>query len=238
MARSLISSCFCSCVLTVESTNAIRISLSSSSSLAPSSCASPPAPAPLTVVGARPPTREGVCSRVSTLVWFLGFLPRFFLGGALTWLPLTTLALSAEGERGNGEPASGGKEVWRRGWAAAEVTESVEAFRRLADPGGAPSDARFLFDMGSCAGDGYGGECAVGEYEYGGEAIAKASRRIARSDERRQAQLLRRNEGRGLYEESRRDVFKEGVGRASLCFAGFNLVEVVRVVEIHVQLKP
>lgn len=60
------------------------------------------------------------------------------------------------------------------------MTERVEALRRLADPGGAPSEARFLFDTGSCAEDGYGGERAVGEYEYGGEAIVKDWRQLWR----------------------------------------------------------
>lgn len=52
------------------------------------------------------------------------------------------------------------------------MTERVDALRRLLDGCEPPSDARFL--LGSCADDGYGGECAVGECAYGGEAIVKS----------------------------------------------------------------
>lgn len=51
------------------------------------------------------------------------------------------------------------------------MTERVEALRRLREGCDPPSEARFLFVVGSGADVGYGGDRAVGEFAYGGEAI-------------------------------------------------------------------
>ena len=52
--------------------------------------------------------------------------------------------MSTEGERAPPPPgaSSGGKEVWRRGWA--EPTDITEPLRRLRLGEGPPSAARFL----------------------------------------------------------------------------------------------
>lgn len=54
------------------------------------------------------------------------------------------------------------------------MTERVEALRRLREGWDPPSEARFLFVVGSGADVGYGGDRAVGEFAYGGEAIVAA----------------------------------------------------------------
>lgn len=69
--------------------------------------------------------------------------------------------------------SSGGKEVWRRGWAdAADVADMIDVFRRfmegLLDPRSIEFELRFL-DAGSDALE-YGGEPA-GEKAGGGDAI-------------------------------------------------------------------
>jgi hypothetical protein len=70
-----------------------------------------------------------------------------------------------DGERGYGDRASGGKEVWRRGWLTAaaelEVCERFEGLRRFEGLFTSRVDERFL--LGICAGDGYGGDMAEGE---------------------------------------------------------------------------
>lgn len=76
---------------------------------------------------------------------------------------------STEGDRGKGDPASGGKDVCRRGWAGA--AELFDALRRLFGALTSSVDDRFL--LGSWAGDGPGGEVAEGEPAFG-EAIAVA----------------------------------------------------------------
>lgn len=87
---------------------------------------------------------------------------------ALTTLPLTCDVASTEGDRAYGEPASGGKDVCRRGCVGG--CEMTELFLRL--PGGmfmSIVDGRFL--LGAGAGDEYGGDMADGDVAYGGDAM-------------------------------------------------------------------
>lgn len=88
-----------------------------------------------------------------------------------------TLALSLSkptlGDRAPKADSSGGKEVWRRGWAEpVEAMDMVEGFLRFMEGEGPLSEARFLFELvplewvlreGSWLWDGYGGEWAGGE---------------------------------------------------------------------------
>lgn len=93
---------------------------------------------------------------------------------------------STEGERApkKADESSGGNEVWRSGWAeaGADVVEMADALRRFRVGGPPPDSAvRFLLvDMvlmpGSCAWDGYGGECA-GEAMVGLCCVEMNSRR-------------------------------------------------------------
>jgi len=104
MARSRISSCFCSCVRATPSSRAISWFSSSSSSSAPASLSPPPWP--LTVVGALPPTRLGVCSADSSPGrGFLALRPRFFLGAPLAVTPLAALPLTMDVASTDGERA-------------------------------------------------------------------------------------------------------------------------------------
>lgn len=69
---------------------------------------------------------------------------------------------STDGERAYGDRTSGGNEVCRSGCAGADDCDRLEALRRFS--GGVLTsrvDDRFL--LGSCAGDGLGGDMANGE---------------------------------------------------------------------------
>lgn len=158
MARSRISSCFCSCVRATTSSSAISWLSSSSSS---SASLSPPWPE--AAVPAFPPPTLDAWSVPSSFLPPLVFLPpRFFLpfaaaptplADALTALPLTCDKASTDGERV--KRASGGNDVWRKGCTGTEDWESVEGLRRFR-AGGLPlaSKLEVRFLLGICAGDG------------------------------------------------------------------------------------
>lgn len=184
MARSLISSAFCSWVLATTSSSAISAlsSSSSSPSLSP--------PCPLTAVGALPPTRLGVFSPAAVVVAAaaaasspslvpLDLRPRLFLLAPPAVTPLATLPLtcdvaSTDGERAIDERPSGGKDVWRRGWWLEDTLPASDGFLRLLDgPGAAASALAGRFLLGSCADAGAGGDMAVGDMALlGGDAIS------------------------------------------------------------------
>lgn len=163
-ALKRVSSLRCSSDVT-ESCRCMSLASSSTSSSlsSPAAAAAPPLP----------PTRLGVASleeAASAAVASFFLRPRFFLGGPatpLTTLPLTILTLSTDGERrwerASSSNDSGGKLVWRRGWAEGrEDTERFEALRRLrVGVLGISPAVRFLGR--GIEGLWYGGDVAVGE---------------------------------------------------------------------------